>query len=263
MPDVLLKAVQRRIADRLLCMEEISSYAAAYRPGGSIMRNAAPHLGHLDVLKLYIRKDFDNVTYPLIKEKAFPAFRYSEPNRILLAILCTYNDALPQGAPTSPAISNIILKGFDYTVGEWCRKRKITYTRYCDDMSFSGKIGPAEKKEVTAFVEQELRKTGHLINAKKTVLVHAGQRKVRDRHRGERKAERSPCHPQKKPAGDVLYKLVRPLFPYAACRDPHGPEKYIRSLLGRIAFVLSVDPEDEEMLGYRRILTEMRKEYET
>ena len=63
--------------------------------------------------------------FPLIKEKAFPDIRYSEQNRILLTFLCTYKDALPQGAPTSPAISNIIMREFDDIVGKWCEERNI------------------------------------------------------------------------------------------------------------------------------------------
>ena len=127
-PDELLKTIQSRIAEKLLPLEEISPYATAYRPGGSTKINAAPHVGREVLLKLDIRGFFDSITYPMVKEKAFPAARYSEPNRILLSILCVYRDALPQGAPTSPAISNIIMKEFDDTVGRWCAARRTPST---------------------------------------------------------------------------------------------------------------------------------------
>ena len=98
------------------------------------------------ILKLDIRQFFDHVTYALVKNKVFTEDRFSDANRILLSILCTYDEALPQGAPTSPMISNILLKDFDEMIGEWCREKKIVYTRYCDDMTFSG--DPFDEKEV-------------------------------------------------------------------------------------------------------------------
>ena len=70
-------------------------------------------IGAAIVMKLDVRKFFDHITYPMVKEKVFPSKKYSESNRILLAVLCVYNHAIPQGAPTSPTISNIILRDFD------------------------------------------------------------------------------------------------------------------------------------------------------
>ena len=86
-PDDLLKAVQRRINDRLLPLEPVSPYATAYRPGGSTRRNAAPHVGRPVLMKLDIRRFFDSLTYPLVSESAFPKTRYSVQNRTLLSLL--------------------------------------------------------------------------------------------------------------------------------------------------------------------------------
>lgn len=57
----------------------------------------------------------------------------------------------------APAIINIILYEFDEQIGRWCRERNIAYTRYCDDMTFSGDFGPAK---VMRFVSLELKKLG-------------------------------------------------------------------------------------------------------
>ena len=258
-PDAQLKAVQSKIADRLLSLEDISVYATAYRPGGSIVRNALPHIGHSDVLKLDIRRFFDSITYPLIKEKAFPAKRYSEKNRILLAILCTYKEALPQGAPSSPAISNIILRDLDDAVGSWCRSRYITYTRYCDDMTFSGRISTALKKEIINTVEQQLRKAGLYLNADKTVFVHDGQRKcvtgiiVNEKvsiPAGYRRDIRQKMH-------YICSYGIKSHIQHTGSRL--SEEEYLRKLLGRISFVLSIDPHNEEMIGYRSKLIEIRR----
>lgn len=101
-PDETLKAMQRSIARNLLSHMPPSPYATAYRPGGSPVRNAAPHAGRREVLRLDIRHFFDSVRYSQVKDAAFPPQIYAEPLRVLLTMLCYYRDALPQGAPTSP-----------------------------------------------------------------------------------------------------------------------------------------------------------------
>ena len=82
-----------------------------------------------------------------------------------------YKDVLPQGAPSSPAITNLIMFSFDEHLGQWCRERNIAYTRYCDDMTFSGDFDPAE---VTDFVRSELKKLGFLLNEQKTQVQRPG-----------------------------------------------------------------------------------------
>ena len=171
-PDRLLKAIQRAINEKLLSAEEISPYATAYRPGGSTKLNACPHIDKPVLLKLDIRHFFDHLIYPVVKEKAFPEKRYSDQNRVLLSLLCVYMDSLPQGAPTSPTISNIIMNDFDNTIGQWCSDNKISYTRYCDDMTFSGDFDP---KLVIHLVKSELKKLGLFLNDQKTVVVRIGQ----------------------------------------------------------------------------------------
>ena len=77
-PDDMLMSIQRRVNQQLLSQMAISPYATAYRPGGSTKVNAQPHVGKPVLLKLDIRKFFDNLIYPIVKEKAFPAESYSE-----------------------------------------------------------------------------------------------------------------------------------------------------------------------------------------
>ncbi len=172
-PDEALKDIQRRIAAVLLPLEPISSYATAYAPGSDILKNAALHVGKSKVLKLDIKHFFDSILYSQVKEKAFPAFRYSEENRVLLSMLCYHKDSLPQGAPTSPAISNIIMYDFDEKIGKWCKERNITYTRYCDDMIFSGDF---KSGEVIKFVAEELKKYGFFLNSRKTSISNLSKR---------------------------------------------------------------------------------------
>lgn len=250
-PDQLLKSIQRSINSKLLWMENVSKFATAYIPGGSTLRNAKPHVGNPIVLKLDIRHFFDSILYSTVKEKAFPADRYSEQNRVLLTLLCVYHDALPQGAPTSPAISNIIMCDFDNAVGSWCAARGIVYTRYCDDMTFSGEFNP---QVVKAFVRSELRKIGFFLNDKKTVALNNGQRHT---------ITGVVANDHLRVSSDYKRKIRQELF---YCRkygivdhlqrtgvDP-DPEHYRLVLLGRVNYALSIDPTDMELKRYKEWL---------
>ena len=259
-PDGFMKAVQRSIAEKLLAYEYVSKYAFAYKSGTSTVSNAKPHLGNSTVLKMDIRHFFDSITYPMVKEKVFKADKYSEANRILLSLLCVYKDNIPQGAPTSPAISNIIMSEFDDRLGAWCSDRGITYTRYCDDMTFSGDF---DTDEVKAHVTKELEKTGFFVNCKKTVTVHNGQRKnvtgivVNDKLN-------VPSSYRKNIRKDIYYCRKFGVESHLKCigadTDKNG---YLHSLLGRINYVLSIDGKNSEMKEYKSFVISQINENST
>lgn len=250
-PDAFLKSVQRRIADNILAQESVSPYATAYRPGGSTLRNASPHVGKTVVMKLDIRKFFDHCIYPLVKDKAFPAEKYSESNRVLLSLLCVHKDALPQGAPTSPAISNIILREFDNAVGEWCAERRIAYTRYCDDMTFSGDFDPQPLK---AFVKAELKKLGLFLNDRKTVVLRSGQKMAVTGIVVNEKPNASASY-RRKLRQELYYCQKYGVAQHLKRRGAEdSAEQYLAKLLGRVNYVLSITPENNEMLQYKKWL---------
>ena len=105
-PDEVLKKIQRAIVQKILVYEPISKYAQAYKTGASVQRNASHHVGKKKILKLDIKHFFDSILYSTVKDKCFPAERFSEPIRILLSMLCYNREALPQGAPSSPTFSS-------------------------------------------------------------------------------------------------------------------------------------------------------------
>ena len=242
-PCDLLKAVQRRINDKLLSCEEISKYATAYRVGGSTLSNASPHVDKQVVLKLDITHFFDHLIYPVVKEKAFPKNKYSEKNRILLTLLCIYKEAIPQGAPTSPAISNIIMKDFDNTVGKWCEKKKIAYTRYCDDMTFSGNFNP---KPVIKFVKKQLKNMGLYLNEKKTVIARKGQKQ---RVTGIVVNEKLgiPSEYKRRIRQEIYYCKKFGISSHLERMGRGDTDRYLSKLLGKINYVLAVEPDNIQM----------------
>lgn len=247
-PDTVLKTIQRRISDVLLAHMPVSQYATAYRFGTSTLRNAAVHVGKPVVLKLDIYHFFDSIPYSLVKEKAFPTQIYAEQIRTLLTMLCYHKDVLPQGAPSSPAIVNIILADFDERIGQWCAQRGIAYTRYCDDLTFSGNFEP---KDVVGFVTAQLKSLGLLLNTNKTRVQRQGQQQlvtgiIVNEKPGvpaiyRRKLRQEMYYCQKFGVGEHLKSLAQGI----------SEEAYLRQLLGKVNYVLHILPDCEEFQRYK------------
>ena len=250
-PDGVLKSIQKRIAEVLLIHMPVSRYAKAYRFGSTTLRNAKHHVGKQVVLKLDILHFFDSIRYSTVKDKVFPEEIYAEPLRILLTMLCYYKDALPQGAPSSPAITNIILYEFDEQIGQWCRARRIAYTRYCDDMTFSGNFDPAE---VIRFVRLELKKMGFLLNEQKTRIQRPGQQQTVTGIVVNEKMS-IPADFRRKLRQELYYCRKFGIQEHLQKIGLEIPEDTFRmQLLGKVNYVLQVHPDARDMLEARNWL---------
>ena len=253
-PDLILKKVQRSIADNILTQYPISRYAQAYKPGSSIQHNAQPHIGKKKLLKLDIEGFFDHIHYSQVKDIVFYEEKFSEHIRILLTMLCYYKESLPQGAPTSPAITNIIMYDFDETVGAFCNKKKISYTRYCDDMTFSGEFN---EKEIINFVRNELSKLGLHLKNRKTAVIPATKRQTVTGIVVNEKLNITKEY--KKNIRQEMYYIKKfGLDEHLNKRGLTDKYQYLLSLRGRIAFVLQTVPNDREFLEYQKFIAEAR-----
>ena len=250
-PDEVLKSIQKQIAEVLLIHTPVSRYAKAYRFGSSTLRNAKHHVGKQVVLKLDILHFFDSIRYSTVKDTVFPEEIYAEPLRILLTMLCYHKDALPQGAPSSPAITNIILYEFDELVGQWCRERGIAYTRYCDDMTFSGDFDPAE---VIRYVRLELKKMGFLLNEQKTRIQRPGQQQTVTGIVVNEKLS-IPADYRRKLRQELYYCRKFGIREHLQKIGLEIPEDtYRMQLLGKVNYVLQLSPNDKDMLDARKWL---------
>lgn len=255
-PDVILKKVQRSIADNILIQYPTSRYAKAYKPGSSVQKNALQHVGKNKILKLDIDGFFDNILYSQVKDIVFYKEKFSDPIRILLSVLCYYNESLPQGAPTSPAITNIIMYDFDEVVGAFCNKRKITYTRYCDDMTFSGDF---DEREVITFVKDELYKLGLFLQKRKTAVIKKSKRQtvtgivVNEKLNVTKEYKR---HIRQEVYYIKKFGLDEHLNRCGICDKYH----YVLALVGRISFVLQTVPDDCEFITYKNYINQILNE---
>ena len=253
-PDLILKRVQKSIADNILAQYPVSKYAKAYKVGSNVQRNAQPHVGKKKILKLDIEGFFDHILYSQVKNTVFCEEKFAEPIRVLLTMLCYYKESLPQGAPTSPAITNIIMYDFDETVGAFCNEKKIAYTRYCDDMTFSGDF---DEGEVIAFVKGELCKLGLFLKNRKTAVIPASKRQTVTGIVVNEKLNITKDY-KKKIRQEMHYIQKFGLDEHIKRCKIADKQQYVLSLGGRIAFVLQTTPNDSEFLEYKKILAEKR-----
>ena len=124
-PNSLLKHIQRQILVKILDNKAVSKYAKAYHKGINLKDNAIPHLNKELILKLDIKDFFENISFIDVYNSCFSIEYFPKSVGMILTYLCTYDDYLMQGAPTSAYISNFVFKstictlkiifGFDFT----------------------------------------------------------------------------------------------------------------------------------------------------
>jgi len=131
-----LKAVQRRILRRLLNGLKTHAAATGFQRGESFLSNAQRHQGQAVVIRLDIKDFFPSTEAKRVK-KYFRAIGWNRKAANLLVRLCTTEGSLPQGAPTSPRLSNLVNYLLDARLSGLAAKHNAVYTRYADDLTFS------------------------------------------------------------------------------------------------------------------------------
>lgn len=255
-PKPLLKSIQRKILKNILNNKQISEYAKAYHHGISLKDNAYPHLNKKIILKLDIIDFFENINFYDVYKNCFNTPYFPESVGHLLTYFCTYESRLPQGAPTSSYISNLVMKEFDEEIGEYCNQRDISYTRYSDDMTFSGDFSP---REIISKVRKMLYKLNLKINNKKIHIINNSQQqnvtglvvnqKVQTSSRYRNKIRQEIYYINKYGLKNHLDKI----------NYQESSNKYLDSLYGKILYVLSIDKNNQEFITYKNKINNLKK----
>lgn len=172
-PPIALKEIQRWILDNILYKVQPEPCATGFMPNKSIISNAAPHLKKKYVLKMDIKDFFPSITFYEIRNIFFE-FGYEKSIATALANICTYQNKLPQGAPTSPYLANLVCRNMDKRIFKLCQKHQISYTRYADDITVSGSSKIFWLKNV---IEEIIVQYQFSLNNEKTVFLKPGDRK--------------------------------------------------------------------------------------
>jgi hypothetical protein len=272
-PKKELKDLQRQVLHRIL--DRIPAHPAAhgFRPGCSVLTGARLHTGRAVVIRFDLESFFASVTAGRVYG-IFRAAGYPEPVAHALTAVCTTvatRDALraappaaapylvdarrrllhhlaephlAQGSPTSPALANLSAFGLDRRLAGLARQFGATYTRYADDLTFSGERRLARHDaRFVDLVRTISADEGFRLHEGKTRLQAASQRQtvtgvVVNRHPNVTRPEYDRLRA-------ILHDANRS-GPAAANRDRH-PD-FRAHLLGRIAWVVSVNPARGEKL---------------
>jgi hypothetical protein len=191
-----LKKLQRWILESVLDKVALHANAHGFRHGRSILSNAAPHAGAGVVVNVDLKDFFPSIRYGRVKGM-FRWLGYSEEVATIFALACTATEAdevvldgvrwfvatsvrrLPQGAPTSPAITNVLCDRLDRRLTNAATKLGFVYTRYADDLSFSAKPGGGEAPDVGRLLRRVkwlVAKDGLEVHPKKTRVLRRGRR---------------------------------------------------------------------------------------
>ena len=252
-PKPALKEAQGWVLENILGKLEAEAPAHGFVPGRSIVTNAVCHTNKKVVVNLDLKDFFPSITFRRVKG-LFRKIGYSEHAATVLALLCTepprvateldgkvYHVALgarvlPQGACTSPALTNLLCRRLDRRLSGLAARHGFTYTRYADDLTFSG--------DNTAAVGRLLRSVRSIVTAegftehpRKTLVM-----------RRARRQEVTGVTVNVKPA--VSRKEVRALRAILHNAAKHGldsqnrdgREDFAAYLKGRVEFVCMVDP---------------------
>lgn len=272
-PEEKLKQVQRTIMRSVLYRYASHPCAHAYVSQRNIRSGAHEHCGKEFTIVLDIKDFFPSITKEMIKKAlSFYTEDLSEAqhheffawdDRIRKAVanvglpgnfsqgtttldvlceLCTYEGVIPQGAPTSGALSNIVLYPLDCLFEQTSIQHDIVYTRYADDLSFSGDDLDELKRIVFGYVFKKLQGAGFAINKKKVHVFKGDQRIITGLN-----IHTEGVRPSRKYRRKVRARLAGLRNRVSDCTTASGvcyelgKHKYLRGELGHYWYVLYTD----------------------
>ncbi|WP_456426993.1 reverse transcriptase domain-containing protein [Rhodocaloribacter sp.] len=173
-----LKIIQRALNICFQCVFRPHKAAYGFVPGRSIVDNARVHAGRRYIYNVDLKDFFPNTSFRRVKTvlelEPFSFTGDREPLAFLIANLCCENDdkgkgALPQGAPTSPTLTNVVCQRLDRKLYRLARQNRAHYSRYADDLTFSSN-DDIFTKDLQSQIKAIIREEGYEVNQKKVRL---------------------------------------------------------------------------------------------
>lgn len=188
-PILSLKIAQYRVKRLLDKLYKPTKASHGYEIGRSIVTNAEKHVGRPIVVSVDIKDFFDNINFGRVfGVLKSPPFAFSRYAATILAQICTHQNRLPQGAPTSPVIANSVAIFLDKKMLSFARRSDLYYTRYSDDISIStfrsrlsprlGAFLPTGAFELSADIYRIFKEAGFEINKRKVKVRFNDRRQV-------------------------------------------------------------------------------------
>ncbi|QZN90552.1 reverse transcriptase domain-containing protein [Idiomarina abyssalis] len=243
---------QRWIYKNILLKLDIHSAAHGFAPGRSIITNAKCHLSKNAVLKIDLKDFFNSIPINWVIN-LFYSLGYPRNISFYLASLCCLEGSLSQGAVTSPYLSNLLVKQLDSRLTNLSLKHHLVYSRYADDMSFSGAY---VSKNFISSVGEVITDFGLMVNHSKTSLRTGNSKKAITGIIVSGNRLRASKQLKRKLSQEVHYIKKFGFLSHInklKIRDPN----YKLSLIGKLNFLKQVEPDNEfaiDALNYLRKL---------
>lgn len=233
---------QRWILVNILQKLSVHEAAHGFVRKRSIVSNAKEHVGQQDLLKLDITDFFPSISEPRVIA-LFRSLGYTKQVSFYLGRICCQNGVLPQGAATSPYISNIIAYRLDSRLAGLSKKLGIKYTRYADDLTFSGgEIVPSTIVSIRKVVESE----GFFLNDGKVKLFCGRGKKVVTGIDVSGESPRVSRSFRRKISQEIYYCWRYGVQSHVSKKKVLHPF-YIEQMKGKLAFWQAVEPESEQL----------------
>jgi retron-type reverse transcriptase len=229
-PNKKLKGLQAWILRNILDKLSVSDFCKGFEKGTSISDNAIPHIGANVILTVDLRDFFPSIRKKYIYN-IFNSIGYNRNISAILTNICTYDNGLPQGSPCSPKLANLASWQLDNRIQGYVGKRGIAYTRYADDLSFSG-YHPNKVSKILPTIKNIIKDEKFEINDSKTRIAGATRAKkvtgliVNERTFG---------------VGRKKYKVIRSKIYHLTMPENQKDEKLVNHVNGWLSYLYSVD----------------------
>lgn len=256
-PFPALKEMQTWILRNILepaSLRYVSPVAKAFMPGKNLRENARFHRQKQIVVALDLHDFFGSIKSMTVYQ-LFRDWGYNKSVSMMLTKLCTLRNSLPQGAPTSPMLSNLVFFNLDEKIFKYCKERNIRYTRYADDMTFSG--DSFSISHLITYVKMLVGTKSYKLNEEKTKVMRRGccqkvtgvvvneKMKVDKSYRDKVRQEVYYC---------IKYGVSEHMSRLNLPNWIKTPKVYLHHLLGKVNYVLQINPKDSKFLIYRDYL---------
>lgn len=244
-PYPALLECQYWIYENILSKIKLNYCAHGFARKKSIITNAKVHLNQKELLKLDLKDFFPSINQDRVIA-LFHRLGYSPSVSFYLGSICCLNDGLPQGAPTSPAISNIISIKLDNRLLAFAKKFELKYTRYADDLAFSGKKIPVKFiKYISNIIEDE----GFTVNTKKTKLYNKKGKRILTGVSISTETLKAPKEYKRKVYQEIYYIKKYGIESHMAKKKIRIPY-YIKSLLGKLHYIKQIEKNNKKVIEY-------------
>lgn len=240
-----LKGIQRLVARILWPRFALSTIAHGYRSGRSIVSAAQEHVGRVSILKVDLADFFPSIT----ARRVYGFFRKRDigaNTAFILTRLVTHRGSLPQGAPTSPGLSNAICFAMDGELQRLAQSWDLAVTRYSDDIAFSGRN--FNWRRFAEAAEHVIQKHGFRVNHSKVQFFTPEQ--------GRRVLGLNVGMSEVRMTRDTR-RAIRAAF-YNAANHPRWGIENMAQLRGYLAFHKMIYGSDDQYSRYRSVLATIR-----